>query len=101
MILSTVSTINEARAIAKKLVDIDRLAACVNIIPNIESVYRWNDTAVNEKECLLVIKASKSKEPEVYKCIRKNHPYDLPEVITIGVQNGDPAYLQWIMETAP
>ena len=47
MILSTVSTINEARAIAKKLVDIDRLAACVNIIPNIESVYRWNDTAVN------------------------------------------------------
>ena len=98
LILSTVSKIEDAQTIANHLVS-NRMAACVNFIPNLESVYKWKNKVCKENEFLLMIKTTANKETNVYDSLSEIHPYDTPEIITLPIQNGSKDYLNWISES--
>ena len=72
------------------------LAACVNIIPSIRSIYRWNGQLCDEAEVLMVIKTCSSKADKLAQAIKAGHPYENPEVIALPVAAGLQAYLQWV-----
>ena len=95
IILTTVSAAEEGRSIANTLVE-KQLAACVNIIPKISSVYRWKGQIQSETEVLLLIKTTKDLEAEVYREVQKEHSYDTPELITLPIINGSEKYLDWM-----
>lgn len=95
VVLSTAGSEQEARKIAHHLVE-HQLAACVNIVPGIESIYRWQGKVESAHEWLLLIKTTTEKFPAVRDAIRKLHSYDLPECIAIEIEDGSAAYLQWI-----
>ena len=98
---STTGTQVEAKKIAHALTE-RRLAACVNIIPNIVSVYRWKGQVEEAAEFLLIIKTRTELLPQLEECLRELHSYEVPELIALPVSGGLPAYLAWIdEETAP
>ena len=98
VILTTASTKTEADKIATKLVR-EKLAACINIIPNIKSIYRWKDKISTDSEFLLIIKTMKSVENKVIQCIKKRHSYDTPEIISFPITGGDKRYLDWMYDS--
>eukprot|EP00200_Dunaliella_tertiolecta_P003429 CAMPEP_0202339062 /NCGR_PEP_ID=MMETSP1126-20121109/1089_1 /ASSEMBLY_ACC=CAM_ASM_000457 /TAXON_ID=3047 /ORGANISM="Dunaliella tertiolecta, Strain CCMP1320" /LENGTH=124 /DNA_ID=CAMNT_0048929567 /DNA_START=477 /DNA_END=851 /DNA_ORIENTATION=+ len=73
------------------------LAACVNIVPGLTSVYKWEGKVEHDQELLLIIKTKESLMPELTEFVKKNHPYDEPEVIGLPVQAGSPSYLSWVL----
>ena len=95
LVLSTAGSEEEARKIAQHLVE-HQLAACVNIVPQIDSIYRWQGKVESSREWLLVIKTTAARFPDVQKAIRALHSYDLPECIAITIEDGNADYLQWI-----
>ena len=95
---STCPDTEVGRTLARGLVECG-LAACVNIVPGVSSVYRWNGTVHEDAECLMIAKTTESGFGPLRDWLRKHHPYELPEVITVCVSDGLPAYLQWIEET--
>jgi periplasmic divalent cation tolerance protein len=95
IVLATAGSEAEARKIAQHLVE-NRLAACVNIIPNVESIYRWQDKVESSREWLLVVKSTAEKFTAVRDAIRELHSYELPECIAISIDEGSPQYLQWL-----
>jgi len=95
IILTTASAAEEGRSIANTLVE-KQLAACVNIIPKISSVYRWEGQIQSETEVLLLIKTTKDLEAEVYREVQAVHSYDTPELITLPITNGSETYLEWL-----
>ncbi len=97
VVLTTAGSKEEGQRIARALVE-KRLAACVNVIGPIESVYRWRDQVENAEEWLLLIKTTASAFTEVSELIRDLHSYELPECIQIPIEAGSAAYLQWIEE---
>ena len=97
IVLCTAGSEDEARKIARHLVE-QRLAACVNIVPQIESIYRWQGTVESSREWLLLIKTTAQRFSTVRDMIRKLHSYELPECIAIGVEDGSEDYLAWIEE---
>jgi periplasmic divalent cation tolerance protein len=72
------------------------LAACVNLLPGLTSVYRWQDKIETADEHLLLIKTRADFYPRIAELIKSHHPYELPEIIAVTVDNGAPDYLQWI-----
>jgi len=95
IVLSTAGSQEEARKIALALVE-RRLAACVNIVPQIESIYRWQGKLDDSRECLLIIKTSTGKFPAVRDALRELHSYELPECIGINIAQGGAEYLAWL-----
>src|SRR5437879_600662 len=95
IIFTTTGSKEEARKIATALVE-RRLAACVNIIPKIESIYRWEGKIETAEEWLLIIKTNASAFTRVRDAIKELHSYDLPECISISIDDGSGEYLQWI-----
>ncbi len=95
IVLCTCPDKDTAETIARLLVN-DKLAACVNILPGVTSVYRWHEQIESAQEHLLLIKANKSLYQTIEKTIKKHHPYELPEIIAVPVENGLPEYLHWI-----
>lgn len=95
VVFTTCSSADEARRIAQELVKL-RLAACVNIVPQIESIYRWQGEVEAATEWLLVIKTTGDAFAQLCDTIRKLHSYDVPECIEIAIEDGNPAYLDWI-----
>jgi periplasmic divalent cation tolerance protein len=95
IILTTAGSEADAQKIANQLVE-RRLAACVNIIPRIHSVYRWQGKVDAAEEFLLLIKTTKSRTAEVQAVIRELHSYDLPEFVVISIEDGSAEYLEWI-----
>jgi len=95
LVLTTCPDQETAQDIAWQLVDL-QLAACVNIIPAIESVYRWQDKIESETEYLLIIKTQTDCYTELENTIQALHPYELPEVVAVSIEAGLPAYLDWI-----
>lgn len=86
-----------AEDIATALVE-ERLAACVNLVPGLTSIYRWQGSLRREPECLLLIKTTATRF-EALRCrLRALHPYEVPEIIGLPSSHGDPAYLQWLTE---
>lgn len=94
-IITTVSTEKEGRMIANELVK-NKLAACVNIVPKVYSVYEWDNAIQNETEVMLIIKTTKAREKDVYQTVQSLHSYDTPELITLPIENGSDTYLRWV-----
>lgn len=88
----------EARSIARQLVD-ERLAACVNIVGPIRSVYRWRDAIEDEPEFLLLIKTRASLVARVERRVIELHSYEVPELLAIAPSGGSAAYLRWLLES--
>jgi periplasmic divalent cation tolerance protein len=97
IVFSTAGSEDEARRIARELVE-RRLAACVNIIPRIESIYRWQGNVESAQEWLLLIKTSSERFIAVRDAIREMHSYELPECIAIEIEDGIAEYLKWIAD---
>jgi periplasmic divalent cation tolerance protein len=95
LVLSTCAGIDEARALAGKLVE-ERLAACVNIVPGLESVYHWQGSVERSSEVLLVIKTRRSLLAELARRIETLHTYTVPEVIATPIVAGSEGYLFWL-----
>lgn len=97
----TLVTCGNARQ-AGKLADVlvrERLAACVNIVPGITSVYAWKGKIERGREVLLVIKSRASLSRRLVARVRELHAYDCPEVVTLKIASGNPDYLRWIRES--
>lgn len=95
IVLTTAGSADEARKIAWALVE-HRLAACVNIVPHIESVYRWQGKVESASEWLLVIKTQARAFEGVRATIEALHSYEVPECIMLAVDEGEQEYLDWI-----
>ena len=98
IVVTTTGSQDEARRIADALVE-RRLAACVNIIPAIESVYRWQGKIERAQECLLLIKTEGTAAQRVRQAVSELHSYDLPECIELTIDDGSPSYLKWITDS--
>lgn len=100
MAFVTVPNMEVGKNIAGKLVS-GKLAACVNIVPGITSVYEWEGKIENDQELLLMIKTRTSRIPELVEEVKKNHPYDVCEVITSSIEQGNQPYLDWLGKIVP
>lgn len=94
-VITTVSKKTDAEKIAKVLID-GRLAACVQIIGPIKSIYRWKGKIENAKEWACLIKTRKTLYKKVESAIRKIHPYEVPEIIAVSIAQGSKDYLKWL-----
>lgn len=97
LVLSTCPDSSSSRDIAAALID-GEAAACVNIVPGLRSVYRWQGSIVEDGEELLLIKTTAERYPVVEQTIQARHPYDVPEIIAVPLAAGLTAYLSWIEE---
>ena len=95
IVLCTVPDESVAQQIASALVD-ERLAACVNIVAGITSVYRWQGAVERAAELLLIIKTNAAVYPRLQDRVRVLHPYELPEIIAVSPAGGLPDYFAWI-----
>ncbi len=95
VIFSTAGNAEEASRIAEQLVS-DRLVACVNIIPGIQSIYWWNNGVQTDQEVLMVMKTEKARYQDVERVIKSLHSYEVPEIISLPLENGFEGYLKWI-----
>ena len=95
IVLSTCGSQDEARRVARSLVDA-KLAACVNILPGVQSIYHWQGAVQEEQEWMLVIKSTRPLFDRLCSELRKVHSYQVPEAIAIPVVDGHQDYLDWI-----
>lgn len=95
--ISTVDTEKEAKRIAGALVE-SHIAACVNIIPKVVSIYEWQNEICEETELLLVIKTKGDRIEDLKATLDELHPYEVPELLFLPVQDGLPDYLHWLFE---
>lgn len=95
VVLVTVPSEKVALAISRKLVN-RKLAACVNIIPKVRSIYTWKKKLCDDKELLLVIKSRRRLWDKIVREVKAGHPYEVPEIIALPIQAGDKAYLNWL-----
>jgi periplasmic divalent cation tolerance protein len=101
VVLTTLPADADAGAFAHALVEA-RLAACVNLLPPMESVYRWEGSVQRDPERLLVIKTSRDRVGDLHDRVRALHPYDVPEFVVLPIVDGSDIYLRWVTEsTAP
>jgi periplasmic divalent cation tolerance protein len=98
IVLTATASEEEARKIARHLVQ-RQLAACVNVVPQVESIYRWQGKIEEAREWLLIIKTTAAAFAQVREAITELHSYELPECICLTIEDGSPAYLQWIAES--
>jgi periplasmic divalent cation tolerance protein len=97
-ILTTTGTEEQALSIARALVS-ERLAACVNIIGPVRSVYRWRDAIEDDREFLLLIKTRATLYMKVERRVRELHTYEVPEVLAMSLDRGSPPYIKWLLES--
>ena len=98
LILITAADESEAKRLATALIT-DRLASCVQILPKMESVYRWQGRIQTESEILLVIKTTANKFEELERTVRGLHSYDVPEILAVPVARISEPYFKWLVET--
>jgi periplasmic divalent cation tolerance protein len=97
LILTTIGSKDRAERLAQQLVE-RRLAACVNIVGPIRSVYRWKQKIEHEEEYLLLIKTMAAQTAQLRAAIRELHPYELPECMELAIDGGSEEYLAWLAE---
>jgi periplasmic divalent cation tolerance protein len=88
----------EAHSIASTVIE-EKLAACVNIVPLVQSIYRWEGKVTQDDESLLVVKTTRPAVARLEERLRVIHPYDNFELISLDIVSGSPAYLEWIAES--
>ena len=96
IVLTSVPSREVGEQIGRALVEA-RLAACVNVLPAMTSIYRWKGEVQQESEHQLVIKTSRARVAGVQERLAALHPYELPECLVVPVETGDPAYLAWVV----
>ena len=97
IVLATCGSEEEALRIANALVE-EHLAACVNLVSPIRSIYRWEGKIWDEKEWLLIIKTQKKRFQELEKKVKSLHSYSVPEIISLPIVEGSSSYLNWLVE---
>ncbi|HEX3479853.1 MAG TPA: divalent-cation tolerance protein CutA [Kofleriaceae bacterium] len=97
VVFSTFPDADTAARIARTLIE-DRLAACVNVVPTVRSIYRWQDKICDETETLVLIKTTADRYAALAAKITELHPYQVPEVIALPLADGHPPYLAWLAE---
>jgi periplasmic divalent cation tolerance protein len=97
-VLVTAPSADEASRIAKVLVS-DRLAACVNIVPGVHSIYEWEGKLCTDTEALLIIKTAQDAYSLLEARLKEIHPYSVPEVIALKIDRGSAQYLEWISQS--
>lgn len=98
VVFITASTLEEARLLADRLVE-TQLAACVQILPQMESVYRWQGKVERQPEHLLIVKTTTERFEELEQEVRALHSYDTPEIISFPLTKSSPDYLRWLQES--
>jgi periplasmic divalent cation tolerance protein len=98
IVLTTLPTDADGRAFGRTLVE-ERLAACVNLFPSMDSVYRWEGQVEHDTERQVYIKTSRERLVALWDRIREMHPYEIPEFVVLTIQDGSDAYLRWIGES--
>ena len=98
IVLTTIGSDTDALALARALVD-ERLAACVNVLPAMVSIYRWKGSVEQDKEHQVVIKTAADRLPALEARLRQLHPYELPEFLVLDLAGGGAAYLAWVRES--
>ena len=99
VVLSTFPDTASAHAAAEILVS-DRLAACVNLVPGVESVYRWKEKVETSQEVLAVIKTTAGRYPELEQRLKEIHPYEVPEIVALPAAAVADTYLAWVTENS-
>ncbi len=97
VVLITTSSCEEARKIADELVA-QRKAACVNIVPGVNSLFRWKGKIEDAEESLMVVKTRAKLFPDVVSTVKSIHSYEVPEIIALPIVEGNPEYLAWLQE---
>jgi periplasmic divalent cation tolerance protein len=95
--LSTFPDAESARRISNELV-VGKFAGCANILPGVESIYRWNEKIESGNETLVLFKLSEDRQSAFQEKMRSLHPYEVPEIIFVPVSSGLPEYLRWVVE---
>jgi periplasmic divalent cation tolerance protein len=98
IVLVTTPNSDEANLIANALVA-EQLAACVNIVPLIESIYRWEGEVKRDSEALMIIKTTNDRYAQVERSVKELHSYTTPEVIALGIERGSKEYLKWLRDS--
>jgi len=98
MIYITTKNQNEAREIGEHLVN-EKLAACINVIPNIESIYWWKGNVEKAEESILIVKTKKELVEKVIKRVKELHSYDVPCIDVITISEGNEDYFEWIEDS--
>ncbi|MEW6096976.1 MAG: divalent-cation tolerance protein CutA [bacterium] len=98
VVLITTSQTEEAKKIADKLIR-EKIVACVNIIPEINSIFWWKNKVSVEPESLLIIKTTKNQLKKLIEIVKKIHSYSVPEIIALPIIGGNEEYLKWIDES--
>jgi len=98
VVCTTVPSQKDAEAISSALVN-ERLAACVNVVTEMTSIYRWKGAVEEQREWQLIIKTTRNRVSELRTRLHELHPYDLPEFITLDISGGSDNYLRWIRES--
>jgi periplasmic divalent cation tolerance protein len=95
IVFVTVPGLREGSRISRAILT-SRLAACVNVIPGVQSMYKWKGKIVREKEAMLVMKTTRLRYRKLEQKIKKLHPYEVPEVIAIPLICGSSQYIEWV-----
>ena len=95
VVLITAGSEKEARKIAKLLVK-EKNAACVNIVPGVDSLFRWKGKIDSARESLLLVKTRASLFPEIIRLVKEIHSYEVPEIIGLPIIGGSEEYLKWL-----
>jgi periplasmic divalent cation tolerance protein len=98
IVLTTLPLESDAEQFASQLVE-EKLAACVNILPAMRSVYRWKDAIERSDERQLVIKTTSARVAALESRVRQLHPYDVPEFVVLPIDSGSTAYLSWLSDS--
>ena len=96
--LSTFPDRETAQRVSNQVVT-EKLAACANILPAVESIYRWKDKVETGNETLVIFKLGEDRQPAFQEKVRSLHPYEVPEIIFFPVSNGLPEYLHWVADS--
>jgi periplasmic divalent cation tolerance protein len=98
VVLTTWPDVEKARAAAQKLVE-EKIVACANLVPRMESIYRWQGKVETSAEVLVIFKTTSACYPMLESRIRELHGYEVPEILSLRVSDGLSGYLQWIEES--
>jgi len=95
VVFITTATVEEAQRIANILVR-SRKAACVNIVPEVHSIFRWQGKMDSADEALLIVKTREALLDELIELVKENHSYEVPEIVALPIVGGNPDYLRWL-----
>jgi periplasmic divalent cation tolerance protein len=98
VVLTTLPADADGAAFGRSLVD-ERLAACVNLLAPMDSVYRWEGQVEQERERQVIIKTSRARLSDLWDRVRELHPYEVPEFLVLTIADGNEAYLRWVGES--